>query len=129
MTCIPCPQCGGLFSPSETDLAVCNPCRLMASCRPASYDREPPRKTVYKYPIQPNDTISLTVPLGAQALHFGEQGGRICLWALVDPGEELMEIQQFRMAGTGHTMEDCGAHISTVMLQGGALVFHFFHAH
>lgn len=84
-------------------------------------------KKVFKYPVMSDDSITVALPEGARPLHFDLQHGQLCLWALVDPSKPLVEYK-FRMAGTGHPIDTCGDFINTAILQGGALVFHFFHA-
>jgi hypothetical protein len=82
-------------------------------------------KKVFKYLVQPHDIIEVMLPENADPLHFDMQGSNLCLWALVNPEEPEM-LFRFRMAGTGHPIETCGAYINTMKVNG--LVFHFFYA-
>ena len=84
-------------------------------------------KTVYKYPLSITDTKVIQMPKGAEILtvQFNDWSG-LCLWALVDPSQELENVK-IRIAGTGHAIEeDIVKYIGTFQLQGGALVFHAF---
>ena len=83
-------------------------------------------KRVYKYEVPINDRCAIMMPVGARLLHLAEQDGAPCLWALVDPVAPV-EARHFRLAGTGHDV-DCHilAYVGTVLLRGGALVFHLF---
>lgn len=82
---------------------------------------------VFKYQVEINDIIEVEMPIDANPLHFDMQNGILCLWALVDPAKPLCKFK-FRMAGTGHEIDTCGAYINTLILQDGRLVFHFFFA-
>ena len=83
-------------------------------------------KTVHKYAIDIDDEVAVDMPSGAQILHVGDQYGRLCIWALVDP--EAREVpRRFRIAGTGHRIADpVGPHVGSVLFSGGALVLHLF---
>lgn len=82
-------------------------------------------KTVFKYATCPNDRIYISLPTGAQPLRFDFQDGSLCLWALVDPNAGGFQSFVFRMAGTGHNIEEeVSDYINTVYANG--LVFHFF---
>lgn len=84
-------------------------------------------KTVYKYRLDTTDVQIIQMPKGAEILtvQFNDWSG-LCLWALVDPTQELENVK-IRIAGTGHHIEeDIMKYIGTLQLQGGALVFHAF---
>lgn len=79
-----------------------------------------------KFSVTVGDRFSLAMPKGAEPLHFAEQGGRLWLWARVDPSLPTV-ARRFRLAGTGHLLEfGVGAHVGTVALAGGSLIFHLF---
>lgn len=83
-------------------------------------------KTVYKYPIIPNDVIEIDLPKESMILHCNYQEGTgWCLWAWVNTKSES-KIRKIRMAGTGHEIEpySIGRYINTAFYNG--LVFHFF---
>lgn len=84
-------------------------------------------KMVYKYKLDTTDVQTVQMPKGAEILTVQVQSGYWpCLWALVDPTQE-MENMKIRIAGTGHYIEeDIVKYIGTFQLQGGALVFHAF---
>ena len=83
-------------------------------------------KTVYKYPLKIDDYQQVTLPAGAKILCIKVQHGIPCLWALIDKEQTCEETLTIRCAGTGHDIKDNVEYIDTVMLVGGALVFHFF---
>ena len=82
-------------------------------------------KTIYKYSIDP--LFRTMLPEGAKVLSVGSQGSGMFLWALVDPNAPKVE-RTFDVYGTGHTVDyhDGMEFIGTVMMEGGALVFHVF---
>ena len=84
-------------------------------------------KTIWKFVVEP--ACSIDMPAGAQVLSVREQGGAICLWALVDPAAPL-EARRFIWVGTGHRMPDEAplTYLGTGHLDQGALVFHVFEA-
>jgi len=83
-------------------------------------------RTVYKYPVKVDDHFELELPRGAEILTVETQGEAVQLWALVDPAEST-EPRQFRLAGTGHPIEDPNLkYVSSFQLYGGSLVFHVF---
>lgn len=81
--------------------------------------------TVWKFVIEdPETTVSM--PKGAKVLHVAEQRGDVCIWAEVDPTMPL-EPRRFVVAGTGQMLPVYrGRHLGTVLLAGGALVFHVY---
>lgn len=83
--------------------------------------------TVFKYPIPINDESEIHMPRGADIICVDVQNGLPHLWARVDP-EAPIVVRHFRMAGTGHPLNDdeVGKHIGSVQLRGGTLVFHIF---
>ena len=85
-------------------------------------------KRVYKYPLEVNDEVSVNMPKGARVLSVQVQNGRPCLWAAVDPCETSQEERRFRIAGTGHPIEDdvVDGFIGTIQMYDGRLVFHVF---
>jgi hypothetical protein len=83
-------------------------------------------RAVWKITLQIDGMIEIGMPRGAQALAVQTQHGQPQLWALVDT-EAPYETRQFRIAGTGHPIdESVGAYVGTFQLHGGALVFHVF---
>lgn len=85
-------------------------------------------KRVYKYPFEfGGDEFEIPMPKGAKPLNFQFQFDTLCVWALVDP-EAPMVARKFRIAGTGHDIENADelTYVGSVQMQGGALIFHLF---
>ena len=82
---------------------------------------------VYKYDVILDDTFTLALPEGAEVLTVQMQHGIPRLWVRVDPTAPARP-RQFRLAGTGHPIEDADdwRYVGTVQLQGGVLVLHLF---
>ncbi len=84
-------------------------------------------KTVYKYELPFNENVELTLPEGAEVLCVQTQLGRPWLWARIDPKKPAVSQRCFRIAGTGHPLDEAdGKYIGTFQLQDGALIFHVF---
>ena len=87
-------------------------------------------KKVYKYAVPMYDTFELQLPIGAQILQFGTQdeSDTPFIWALVDPTADF-EDRFFRLAGTGHVIDDGYkdlVYVGTVFIFAKSLVFHLF---
>lgn len=84
-------------------------------------------KTIYKYPIPITDEFTLPLPKGAKILTFQTQHNKPHIWAVIDT-EEGLEPVEFRLFGTGHSMEDADAleYIGTAQTEGGLLIWHLF---
>jgi hypothetical protein len=93
-------------------------------------------KTVWKYPIPIEDHFTLEMPLAAKVLTVqlqddpsGLSSLAPYLWALVDPANvDAMRTRRFRLAGTGHPIEDTDGlkYIATFQMLSGRLVWHVF---
>ncbi len=84
--------------------------------------------SVWKFVLPIDDVVSVQMPARARVLSCGVQHGEVCVWAAVDTTAALVE-RRFRVAGTGHPLtliDASGPFVGTVMLHGGALVFHVF---
>jgi len=84
---------------------------------------------VYKYQASIDDHFQIILPVGAQILHVEAQLHVPVLWALVNPDEKNMETRHFRLAGTGHPIDEQPEtlkHITTFLMAGGGLVWHVF---
>lgn len=86
---------------------------------------------VFKYRVPYRSTFELSLPEGAQILHFALQGsgeGDLCIWSLVDSEAPLTD-RFFHLAGTGHDMSvPPGSqleHLGTALISG-VLVIHLF---
>lgn len=83
-------------------------------------------KTVHKFVLQMRDYVTITMPKDAKILKISKQYGDICLWALVDTENELINYE-FRIAGTGHMISDNNLEfIETIDIDSGRLIFHVF---
>lgn len=83
--------------------------------------------TIYKYPLKIQDKQELSLPSPARALSVGVQGGKLVLWAVVDPDGTVFQPCQIVIYGTGHPIEDEGEYkfLGTVQMPNG-LVWHVF---
>lgn len=84
---------------------------------------------VWKFTLAVEDLMMVSMPKGAQILHFATQGAAEtpCVWALVDPAAPNVG-RVFRLVGTGHKigMDGDPRYVGTIHVRGGALVFHLF---
>lgn len=85
-------------------------------------------KRVYKYPLDIQDEVVVMMPKGARVLSVQVQNGRPCLWAAVDPNELTLGERWFRIAGTGHPIQDdvVDGFIGTIQMCEGSIVYHVF---
>ena len=60
---------------------------------------------VYKYPFDIQDYFTINMPAGSIVIDVQVQKGVPCVWALVDP-EKPEKPRHFRLAGTGHPIDD-----------------------
>ena len=86
--------------------------------------------SVYKYELPITDYVEKMLPKRAQILKVGVQRDIICIWALISVKEPEREIRTFRIAGTGHPIDEAellkSKYLDTVMIFDGKLVFHVF---
>lgn len=82
---------------------------------------------VYKYELEVTDEQSIRLPFGAEILTVQQQSDKFCLWALVDPRNELDE-RVICIHGTGHPIPDNIKlkYINTFQIPHLGLVFHAF---
>jgi hypothetical protein len=81
-------------------------------------------KAIWKFPIDLTDAPIVQMPAGARVLHFGVQDEQLTLWALVTPSAPLNH-HRFRLAGTGHPIEEDGLTYVGTCFQG-PFVWHLF---
>lgn len=83
--------------------------------------------TIWKFVLEISDIQEIQMPGGADILSVAEQDGRLCLWALVDPGA-IRECRKVWIIVTGNPFpEAVELHfIGTVPMHGGALIWHVF---
>jgi hypothetical protein len=80
---------------------------------------------VFKYPVSLTDTFTVSMPELSTMLTIQMQNGKPYMWALVDPESSLVE-RRFRLAGTGHPINERVGYVGTFQLGGGSMVFHLF---
>lgn len=83
---------------------------------------------VFKYVFPIVDKFRIPMPKGSQLLTVQMQRGLPHLWALVDPDEPIIN-RIFRLAGTGHPIEEDPSHlkyIGSFQMNEEALIFHLF---
>jgi hypothetical protein len=78
--------------------------------------------TIWKFEINLFQTI-IELPAGYKIIDVQEQNGNICLWAIVDPNNELSKVET-RAIGTGMNVPEGYNYLSTV--QQGVFVWHIF---
>lgn len=103
-----------------------------------------PHETIWKFELPLKGITAVTyeevvavMPRGARVLHVAEQGaadiaglaigGRLCLWALVDPRAEKCE-RRFFIRGTGWELRnrEPWRYLGTAICAGGFHVWHVF---
>lgn len=85
-------------------------------------------RKIYKYPVPITDDFDLELPIRAKILHFGDQSQSLYIWALIDPDAKT-EIRHFRLAGTGHPIDEPGGaldHVGCVVGHKGMFVWNLF---
>ena len=84
---------------------------------------------VYKYSVPVEDYFGLDLPQGSKILTVQVQYGEPQIWALVNAQTQVVETRQFRVAGTGHPIEESEdelTYIGTFQLSGGGFIGHLF---
>ena len=88
------------------------------------------KKTIWKFELDVTDCQKVMMPDGAEILTAQMQGNSLCLWAVVDPREQVKVGRIIEMFGTGNPVDcDMGTerrYISTVQMAGGQLIWHLF---
>jgi hypothetical protein len=76
---------------------------------------------IYKFVLPIEDEISVEMPVKAKLLHVADQGGQLCLWALVDPAFPKAR-RHLGIAGTGNPLdfEAIGGVLSEVRYRHGS---------
>lgn len=89
-------------------------------------------RTIWKYKLFDNGLIRsfLTMPIGAEILTVQRQGNDACIWALVDPDENVLVDRHFVTYGTGHKiLVPSGKelkYVGTFQFDYGQHIFHTF---
>jgi len=84
---------------------------------------------VFKYPVPMVDEFDMDLPSGAKILKVECQRNEPFMWCLVNPEKRVFEKRKFRLAGTGHEINQYYNkinHISTFQMADGALIWHIF---
>jgi hypothetical protein len=82
---------------------------------------------IWKYLLAIVDQQMLDLPFGARILTVQAQQDKLCLWALVDEMENLLEPHQLAIYGTGPPLPvQPGIYIATVQTLGGRGIWHVF---
>lgn len=83
--------------------------------------------TVWKFHLAATDKQTIAMPADADLLHVAMQGDALYLWARVDDMKPPA-VRHIRVAGTGHPLgeDSSAAHVGSVLMHGGSLVFHVF---
>lgn len=82
--------------------------------------------TIWKFPLEINDSTFVTMPRGAQLLTVQTQREWLpVLWAVVDPQAEPAR-RLIYCRGTGHPMTGAEGRSYLGTTQDSALVFHWF---
>lgn len=86
-------------------------------------------KTIWKFPLNIDDFVTISMPKEAEILTVQTQNGSPYIWALVNPENEYQD-RYFEVFGTGHDIpEEMGIkklYINTFQLADGKLIFHLF---
>lgn len=83
-------------------------------------------RQVWKFPVPVEDHFAVDMPERSRILTVQIQREQPQMWALCPP-EGRLERRFFRLAGTGHPIEETDLnYVGTFQLLGGALVFHLF---
>lgn len=85
-------------------------------------------QTIHKYKIEEiTDLFEIEMPRGAKVLTVQLQQGTPCIWAQVDP-KQPMDKRQFRLAGTGHPLDESTRreYIGSFQMSNETLIFHLF---
>jgi hypothetical protein len=84
--------------------------------------------TIWKFPAPIQDELEIAMPEGTEVLAVQVQHGEPFIWATVLLPDAPPIPRRFHWRGTGHPLGRAAgcAHIGTIQLAAGALVFHLF---
>jgi len=83
-------------------------------------------RTIWKFPLPSAERAPeaiVSMPKGAEVVHFAMQGGAPTIWALVDDQAKL-EDRPFQTFGTGHRITDGAEYVGSYYT--GPFVWHVF---
>lgn len=86
--------------------------------------------TIWKFPLQFGTGLQVKMPRGAKILTAQVQKEKLCIWAIVDP-ENNVEVRNFSVAITGSNEDMVEGlfkdnYIGTFQMAGGEFVGHLF---
>jgi hypothetical protein len=84
---------------------------------------------VFKYEVPIEDRFTLSLPRTGKFLAFQAQRDRPQIWMLVDTRDDRKIDCEFRLAGTGHPIEEPESDLlyrGTCQMREGSLVWHLF---
>jgi hypothetical protein len=86
-------------------------------------------KKIFKYELEVTDEQTIQLPREAKILSTHCKNNKICIWALVNPKNELVN-RKFYMSGTGFPIHDNvlgdSKFIGTCLMLNETLVWHIF---
>ena len=86
-------------------------------------------RTIWKFPLKVTSEQIIEAPPPFNVLSVAEQGGILCLWAMVDP-QGMKQQWRIIIKGTGHTFPTgevtTEIFVGTVLTSGMELVWHVF---
>jgi len=86
-------------------------------------------RKIYKYQVAVSpDPQVLMMPRGYEILSFGEQGGNLFIWAVVDPSAPLVDAN-ILVIGTGWEYDDDPCRFIGTVLTKSGFVWHCFEWH
>jgi hypothetical protein len=86
------------------------------------------KSSIWKFPLETEDEQIINVPVGAEFLSVQVQHGQPCIWAKVNPQENVIVRAKVVIIGTGHpaNASDNMQFIGTYQLHDGNFVGHVF---
>ena len=84
---------------------------------------------VFRYELSGSEGASyitryISMPHGARVVHFGQQGGELMVWAIVDADTVVEQTRRFQVVGTGHEFPEGANYLGTTFQ--GPFVWHLF---
>lgn len=82
-------------------------------------------ETIWKFPFQVSDIVTLEMPEGARVIAVQSQGDVATMWAIVDP--DVPKVQRvFYVVGTGRPLPTTGEFQYIATFQLPPFVWHIF---
>ena len=84
-------------------------------------------RAVWKYELRITDTQLLQMPRSAEVLTVANQGGKLCIWVLLDPSDTPLVNRRFLVVGTGNACSvDDYEYLGSAVIS--PFVWHVFHS-